>query len=121
MDEQQVLERLQLLTEDDRSGLLSVLCADAVRMLSGRLRCTAEEAEANAPALCAAAAAYAAYLLTLLDEALSPDSMTAGEVRAEFKNGSARALAYYRTCEAAVAPLLRDEGFYFGGVRAWEE
>ena len=49
----------------------------------------------------------------------APDSLTAGDVRAEYKNNCARALEYYRACAAAVCGLS-DGGFYFGGVRAWE-
>ena len=45
---------------------------------------------------------------------MSPKSLTAGEVRAEFDKGSERALAYAKQCERAVSGLLRDEDFYFG-------
>lgn len=113
---QTVLDRLKLLTEDDREELLYLLCGDAVRMLEGRLNCEASALAEREDALCAAAAAYAAYQLALIDEAQTPDSVTAGDVRADFKNGSERALAYYRQCRRAVADILRDDDFYFGGV-----
>lgn len=120
MDRDAVLARLMLLTEDDRTSLLETLAGDAMRMVEARLRCTEAEAAANAEALTAAAAAYAAYQLALVDASCAPDSLTAGDVRAEYKNNCARALDYYKTCAAAVAGLLDDADFYFGGVRAWE-
>lgn len=112
-----VLDRLCILTQDDREELLLLLSMDAVRMLEGRLSCDETEKEAHEDALCAAAAAYAAYQLALVDESSSPDSVTAGEVRAEFKTGSARARAYYEQCLRGLSGILRDEAFYFGGVR----
>ncbi|MGN0478862.1 MAG: hypothetical protein ACI4GO_05480 [Hominenteromicrobium sp.] len=112
-----VQNRLRLLTDDDRAELLTLLASDAVRMLSERVAGTAEELAEKEDALCAAAAAYAAYQLALLDEAQSPDSVTAGEVRAEFKTGSEKAQAYYRQCMRELSGILRDDAFYFGGVR----
>ena len=108
MEIRNVLERLKLLTNDDREDLLLMLSGDAVQRLKARLCCTVEEA------LCAAAAAQAAYQFWLLEEAASPKSLTAGEVRAEFDKGSERALAYAKQCERAVSGVLRDEDFYFG-------
>lgn len=84
MEIRNVLERLKLLTNDDREDLLLMLSGDA------------------------------AYQFWLLEEAASPKSLTAGEVRAEFDKGSERALAYAKQCERAVSGLLRDEDFYFG-------
>lgn len=87
MEIRNVLERLKLLTNDDREDLLLMLSGDA---------------------------AQAAYQFWLLEEAASPKSLTAGDVRAEFDKGSERALAYAKQCERAVSGLLRDEDFYFG-------
>ena len=121
MEIRNVLERLKLLTNDDREDLLLMLSGDAVQRLKARLCCTVEEENAHEEALCAAAAAQAAYQFWLLEEAVSPKSLTAGlydvtagEVRAEFDKGSERALAYAKQCERAVSGLLRDEDFYFG-------
>ena len=111
MEIRNVLERLKLLTNDDREDLLLMLSGDAVQRLKARL---VEEENAHEEALCAAAAAQAAYQFWLLEEAASPKSLTAGEVRAEFDKGSERALAYAKQCERAVSGLLRDEDFYFG-------
>ena len=112
MEIRNVLERLKLLTNDDREDLLLMLSGDAVQRLKARLCCTEEEENAHEEALCAAA--QAAYQFWLLEEAASPKSLTAGEVRAEFDKGSERALAYTKQCERAVSGLLRDEDFYFG-------
>ena len=111
-----VLNRLRLLTDDNREELLLLLASDAVQMLSMRIDPAAEVSDEREGALCAAAAAWAAYQLALLDEAMSPDSVTAGDVRAEFKNGSEKARAYYEQCLRGLSDLLRDDAFYFGGV-----
>ena len=84
MEIRNVLERLKLLTNDDREDLLLMLSGDAVQRLKARLCCTEEEENAHKDALCAAAAAQAAYQFWLLE------------------------------CERAVSGLLRDEDFYFG-------
>ena len=81
MEIRNVLERLKLLTNDDREDLLLMLSGDAVQRLKARLCCTVEEENAHEEALCAAAAAQAAYQFWLLEEAASPKSLTAGEVR----------------------------------------
>mgnify|MGYP001052112908 CR=1 FL=1 len=138
MEIRNVLERLKLLTNDDREDLLLMLSGDAVQRLKARLCCTVEEENAHEEALCAAAAAQAAYQFWLLEEGLADDDhaayfgeeaggvlckdcgvggrvrLTAGEVRAEFDKGSERALAYAKQCERAVSGVLRDEDFYFG-------
>lgn len=57
MEIQNVLERLKLLTNDDREDLLLMLSGDAVQRLKARLCCTVEEENAHEEALCAAAAA----------------------------------------------------------------
>ena len=85
MEIRNVLERLKLLTNDNRENLLLMLSGDAVQRLKARLCCTEEEENAHEEALCAAAAAQAAYQFWLLEEAASPKSLTAGEVRAEFE------------------------------------
>lgn len=113
-----VLNRLRLLTEDSREELLLLLASDAVGVLSERVIGTAEEITEKEDALCATAAAYAAYQLALLDEAQSPDSVTAGDVRAEYKTGSIKARVYYEQCLRGLSGFLRDDAFYFGGVRA---
>ena len=61
MEIRNVLERLKLLTNDDREDLLLMLSGDAVQRLKARLCCTVEEENAHEEALCAAAAAQAAY------------------------------------------------------------
>ena len=88
MEIRNVLERLKLLTNDDREDLLLMLSGDAAQRLKARLCCTEAEENAHEEALCAAAAAQAAYQFWLLEEAASPKSLTAGEVRAEFDKGA---------------------------------
>ena len=114
MEIRNVVERLMVLSNDDREDLLLMLRGEAVQRLKARLCCTEEEENAHEEALCAAAAAQAAYQFWRVVQEASPKSLTAGEVRAEFDKGSERALAYAKQCERAVSGLLRDEGFYFG-------
>ena len=59
MEIRNVLERLKLLTNDDREDLLLMLSGDAVQRLKARLCCTVEEENAHEEALCAVAAAQA--------------------------------------------------------------
>ena len=88
MEIRNVLERLKLLTNDDRENLLLMLSGDAVQRLKARLCCTEEEENAHEEALCAAAAAQAAYQFWLLEEAASPKSLTAGEVRSPMQSSA---------------------------------
>ena len=62
MEIRNVLERLKLLTNDDREDLLLMLSGDAVQRLKARLCCTVEEENAHEEALCAAAAAQVSVL-----------------------------------------------------------
>ena len=114
MEIRNVLERLKLLTNDDREDLLLMLSGDAVQRLKARLCCTVEEENAHEEALCAAAAAQAAYHTPPRHEAAAPKTLTAPEARADADKGSESALAYAQQCERAVSGLLRDEDFYFG-------
>ena len=115
MDMQKILERVKLITGDDRETLLAALCADALRETESRLNCTEEEKEASEDALCAAAAALAVYRLVLLDAAQSPDSVTAGGVRAQYRYNCTQAEAYLRESLRAVSSLMQDDSFFFGG------
>ena len=81
MEIRNVLERLKLLTNDDREDLLLMLSGDAVQRLKARLCCTVEEENAHEEALCAAAAAQAAYQFLAFGGSSIAESLTAGEVR----------------------------------------
>lgn len=118
MEMQKILARARLITGDERETLLMALCADAARETESRLCCTEEEKKTHEEALCALAAALAVYRLVLLDAAQSPDSVTAGNVRAEYRYNTAQAKAYMEACMRAVSEFLRDETFFFGGVQA---
>lgn len=116
MDMQKILERVKLITGDDREELLTALCTDAVRETESRLCCTEEEKLEKEDALCAAAAALAAYRLVLLDASQSPDSLTAGGMRAQYRYNCTQAQAYLRETMRAVSALMQDDSFFFGGV-----
>ena len=117
MDLQQVLARVRLMTGDSREALLTTLCMDAIRALESRLIDPKGDHTAYKEALCAAAAAETLYQLALVDAAQAPDSLTAGNLRAEYKTACAQAEAYRRQCFRALSPILREDGFFFGGVR----
>lgn len=117
MEIQRILDRVKILTGDDRESLLVVLCTDAARMLEDRLCCTAEEKRQNAEALIAAAAAEVMLQLALIDAAQTPDPFTAGGLRAEYKTACDRAKAYRENCLRTVSHLLQDDSFFFGGVK----
>ena len=122
MDAEKVLERLRLLTEDTREELMKQLSGDAAKALGARLRCTEEEAAENEASLVTAAAADAAYRLTLLDGAFSPESVTAGDVRADYgSKNTENAKAYRDACFSALSGLglVEDDSFRFRGVRTW--
>ena len=117
MDLQQVLARVHVLTNDSREALLTTLCMDAIRALESRLIDPKADHTAYKEALCRAAAAEVLYQLALVDAAQAPDSLTAGSLRAEYKTSCAQAEAYRRQCFRALSPILREDGFFFGGVR----
>lgn len=119
MDADKVFRRLLLFTQDPREELLLQLSADAAAALSERIAADAKAVAAREEALVTAAAADAAYRLALLDGALSPDSVTAGDVKAEYAGNVRQAEAYRGACFAAVSGLLRDDGFDFKEVRTW--
>ena len=121
MDLKKVLARVKVITGDERDALLLTLCGDAVRELQRRVKCDEETCKKYEDDLCAAAAARAVYQLVLLDGAQSPDSMTAGDVRAEYRYNRQQAELYLQQCMRAAAPLLRDDGFWFGGTDPWRE
>lgn len=118
MELQKIMARVRLMTGDERETLLMALCTDAVRELEDRVCCTEEKLSECAEALNAAAAALAVYRLVLLDAAQSPDSVTAGSVRAEFRYNCAQAKLYLEQCMRAVSKIVRDDAFFFGSVRA---
>ena len=120
MDLKKVLARVKVITGDERDTLLLTLCGDAVRELKKRLTCDGETCRKFEDDLCAAAAARAIYQLVLLDGAQSPDSITTGDVRAEYRYNRQQAELYLQQCLRAVSPLLRDDAFWFGGVDPWK-
>lgn len=118
MDIKKAVERLKLITGDEREALLHTLCEDAARDIELRLNCEEDERERYAGQLCAATAALALYRLVILDAAQSPDSLTTGSVRAEYRYNQAQAKLYLEQCMRGISAIARDDSFYFGSVRA---
>ncbi len=115
MDSEKILARVLLLTDDPRGALLKRLSEDAAEALEKRLKPGVVPGEHEA-ALLGAAAADAVYRLALLDASLSPEKLTAGDVRAEYGANVQRAKelrdAYFR----AASDVLLDGETVFRGV-----
>lgn len=114
--EEQVLEKFQLYSgeedmEEKRWALCRALCRECKDWVEGQAR---PGVEAGREALEGLAAAEAFYQLALLDEALSPASVAAPEVKLELGERADKALRLAEEKRKACGPLLREQGFYFG-------
>ena len=117
MDREKILARLTLLTGDPRETLLGQLAGDAAGEIERRLKPGVSAAD-HEGVLVAAAAAEAAYRLALLDAALAPDTLSAGDVRAEYGETVRHAAEFRDACFASAAELFSDRSFVFREVRA---
>ncbi len=115
MDAEKILARVLLLTDDPREALLKQLSEDAAEALQKRLKPGAVPEEHEA-ALLSAAAADAVYRLALLDASLSPKSLSAGDVRADYGENAARAKELRDACFRAASDVLLDGETVFRGV-----
>ncbi len=66
--------------------------------------------------LAALAAAEALYQLLLTEEASSPQSLTAGDVKVTSGEGSGKAALLAAEKRRAVGQVLQEPGFYFGRI-----
>ncbi len=103
----------------DREALCGALCAQCARQVQGQLRQDLTETEFTQweSALEELAAAEAFYQLLLTDEAVTPQSLTAGEVKLTGGRGSELAERLAAEKRKAAAPALRETAFYFGSIR----
>ena len=104
--------------EPEEEALLEALCAAAIQELTGRLKegWTAEDCGTAFPV--AAAWLALAGLRTGREENGIPVSWTAGAVSVKGTEGAGQPAETLRAqAERLMAPFLRDETFYFRGVR----
>ena len=103
----------------EREALCAALCAQCAQQVRGQVRpcLTEEELQAWEAGLEVLAAAQAFYQLLLTEEAVTPQSITAGEVKVTQGGGSERAALLVEEKRRAVAPALEEPGFYFSQVR----
>lgn len=64
------------------------------------------------------AAAEAFYQLTLIDETLAPESVSAPELKLEMGQRGEKAQKLAEEKRKACSGLIREKGFYFGSVKA---
>ena len=116
--EEKVLEKFSLYSgekeEDEaRWALCKALCRECREWIGGLVEKGAEESLGPLEAL---AAAEAFYQLTLIDEALCPESVSAPEIKLEMGRRGEKALGLAEEKRRACRGLLREDGFYFGSV-----
>lgn len=103
----------------DREALCGALCAQCTRQIQGQLRpsLTEEEFALWVSALEELAAAEAFYQLLLTDEAVTPQSLTAGDLKLTGGEGSVKAARLAEEKRKAASPALMETAFYFGAIR----
>ncbi len=106
-----------------REALCAALCAQCARQVESLVRpgLTEEQVALWKEGLAQLAAAEAFYQLLLTDEALAPQSLTAGKLHVTQGEGSRKAAALAAEKRRAVSPVLCEGDFFFGTVRKGEE
>lgn len=105
-----------------REALCAALCAQCARQVESQVRpeLSEEQLALWTGALVQLAAAEAFYQLLLADEALAPQSLTAGDLRLTQGEGSRKAAELAAEKRRAVSRVLGEEDFFFGTVRKGE-
>ena len=101
-----------------RQALCARLCAQCARQVGAAVPpgLSQEELSPWQPPLEDLAAAMAFYQLLLAEEALAPQSLSAGGVKITAGGGSGKALGLVAEKRRAVSPLLGEPGFCFCAV-----
>lgn len=99
--------------ETDRAALCLSLCEDCAAMAE-RMALAPDAAETGLLESWAAAEAF--YQLTLRDQAVAPELLTADGVRVDARERAGHAKALAEEKRRAVRPLLREEGFWFANI-----
>ncbi len=118
--EDQVREKFLLYSgesEEDaaRWALCMALCAECREWVGAQ---AVEGAQGGLERLEALAAAEAFYQLTLVDDVLTPESVSSPELKLDMGRRGEKALRLAQEKKAACTELLRENGFYFGCVQA---
>lgn len=108
---------------DTREALCAQLCAQCAGEVQRQVQpgLTPEEETQWEETLEALAAAQAFYQLLLTDEAVTPESLTAGDLRLTGGQGSLKAERLVLEKRRAAAPALKEMDFYFGRIGEWGE
>lgn len=106
----------------DREALCGALCVQCARQVQRQLRpsLTEEEFTKWESAAEELAAAEAFYQLLLADEAVTPQNLTAGELKLTGGEGSEKAQRLASEKRRAASPALMETVFYFGSIRKEE-
>ena len=103
-------------TEDERSRLCAALCEECAYRAEQMLKNRPEQPEEALLPVESWAAAEAFYQLALVDEALTPEKISADGVEISGKNGAQWARALADEKRRAALPVLGEGAFYFGGI-----
>lgn len=107
----------------DREALCGALCAQCARQIQGQLRpdLTEEELALWKSSLEELAGAEAFYQLLLTEEAVTPPSLTAGDVKLTEGGRSEKAALLAAEKRKAASPALVETAFYFGNIGKEEQ
>ena len=106
-----------------REALCGALCVQCARLVQGQMRpgLTEEEFSLWKSSLEELAGAEAFYQLLLTEEAVTPQSLTAGELKLTEGGRSEKAAVLAAEKRKAASPALLETAFYFGRVGKEEE
>lgn len=102
-------------SQELRWELCKALCAECQEWVAQQ---AAEGAAPGLERLESLAAAEAFYQLVLIDDALTPESLSAPELKIELGRRGEKALRLAEEKRKACEGLLQEAGFYFGSVQA---
>ena len=107
----------------EREALCAALCAQCAQQVQGQVRpcLTEEELQEWEAGLEVLAAAQAFYQLLLTEEAVTPASITAGDLRLAGGSRSEKAARLVAEKRRAASPALVETDFAFCNIRKGEE
>lgn len=102
----------------DREALCAALCTQCARQIQGQLRAGLSETEFSQwkSSLEELAGAEAFYQLLLTEEAVTPASLAAGDLKLTEGGRSEKAALLAGEKRRAASPALMETAFYFGSV-----
>lgn len=102
----------------DREALCAALCAQCARQIQGQLRANLTETDFSQwkSSLEELAGAEAFYQLLLTEEAVTPASLTAGDIKLTEGGRSEKASLLVGEKRRAASPALMETAFYFGSI-----